>query len=183
MITIDEALNLVLSNLPECHFEAVDFRSALGRVLAENLVATHDIPPFPRSAVDGYALRSQDAGTAPAQLSCVGEIRAGGGTTIPVGRMETVAIMTGAPVPEGADAVQMVEHTRRSDDGREVVLLQPVRPGENIAPRAAEASAGDLILESRPHPRTCRARRAGDVRIRPGQGLRKASSSRDSDGR
>jgi molybdopterin molybdotransferase len=61
--------------------------------------------------------------------------------------METVAIMTGAPVPEGADAVQMVEHSQRSGDGREVVILKPVKLGENIAPRGAEASTGDLVLE------------------------------------
>jgi molybdopterin molybdotransferase len=149
MINIDEALNLVLSNLPERHVEPIDFRSALGRVLAENLVATSDIPPFRRAAVDGYALRFEDAGTAPARLAYVGEIRAGGGTSIPVGRMETVAIMTGAPVPEGADAVQMVEHSQRSGDGREVVILKPVKLGENIAPRGAEASTGDLVLEHR----------------------------------
>src|SRR5688572_6543581 len=148
MITIDEALNLVLSNLPERRLEPVDFRSALGRVLAENLVATQDIPPFPRSAVDGYAVRLADAGTTPATLACVGEIRAGGGTSVPVGPMEAVAIMTGAPVPDGANAVQMVEYTRRSGDGREVVILRAVKSGENIAPRAAEASAGDLILAS-----------------------------------
>src|SRR4029450_2771952 len=64
MIPIAEALKLFLSNLPERHVEPIDFRSALGRVLAENLVATSDIPPFRRAAVDGCALRFEDAGAA-----------------------------------------------------------------------------------------------------------------------
>jgi molybdopterin molybdotransferase len=126
----------------------VPFQSALGRVLAENLTATSDIPPFDRSALDGYAVIAADVAQAPATLELAGMSRAGGGIPGIVTSGQCMAIMTGAPVPEGADAVQMVELSQSSADGRKVQILKAVKAHENIAPRGSEASAGQVVLQS-----------------------------------
>src|SRR5436309_10732918 len=122
MISIEEALELVLAHLPAKRVEEIDFQFSLGRVLAEHVIATTNIPPFHRSAMDGFALRAADARNTPTSLKYVGEIRAGGGLALRIGPGEAAGIMTGAPVPEGADAVQIVELTERSEDGRQVVI-------------------------------------------------------------
>jgi molybdopterin molybdotransferase len=147
MISFEEARSLVLSNLPEPRTEFVPHQSALGRVLAESLLADDNIPPFNRSAMDGYAVHASDVVQAPVELEATGLIRAGGGSPPALPPGHAMAIMTGAPVPEGADAVQMVEHTRLSPDGRRVEILKPVGKGENIAPVGAEAAAGDVVIE------------------------------------
>ena len=120
---------------------------SIGRVLAEPIHADRDFPPFPRAARDGYALRSTDLGHVPAVLELIGEIKAGIGTAdmpqeITTGQV--VAIMTGAPVPVAADAVVMVEYTRRQ--GNRVEVLRGVTAGENIVPRGSEARSGTLLL-------------------------------------
>jgi molybdopterin molybdotransferase len=148
MISVEEALGILLSNLPARRVEQVPFQSALSRVLAEDLVATSDIPPFYRAAVDGYAVLAADVQNVPVELNLVGESRAGGGMP---GRMksgETMSIMTGAPVPDGADAVQMVEMCRPMDEERKISILKPIRAGNNIAPRGSEAKAGNTILQT-----------------------------------
>lgn len=147
MIPIDEALRRIEKNLPAPAIESLDFRSAHGRVLAEGLTATGDIPPFNKSAVDGYAVRAADVRAVPAELRCVGESRAGSKWGTPLREGEAISIMTGAPVPDGADAVQMVEKTRRSADGSLVTILSGVRVGENVVLRGSEASTGKVILE------------------------------------
>src|SRR5438093_933356 len=148
MISIEEALELVLAHLPAKRMEEIYFQSSLGRGLAERVIATANIPPFHRSAMDGFALRAEDVGNAPVRLKCVGEIRAGGGLVLRIGPGEAAAIMTGAPVPEGADAVQIVELTERSGDGQYVVIQKPVSLGANIAPMGSEARAGETVLEA-----------------------------------
>jgi molybdopterin molybdotransferase len=85
------------------------------------------------------------------ELEYAGEVRAGGGVAIPLSAGQAVAIMTGAPLPEGADSVQMVEQTRRSADGRRITVERPVKPGENITPLGFEASIGDVVLEADRH--------------------------------
>jgi molybdopterin molybdotransferase len=147
MISFEEALALVLANLPEARVESISYRSAPGRILAESLQAGSDVPPFNRAAMDGYAVRASDVARAPVELESAGSIRAGGGSPPVLRPGQAMAIMTGAPVPEGADAVQMVEHTQISPDGRRVVILKPVRQGENIAPLGSEAAAGDVVME------------------------------------
>ncbi len=148
MISVEEALRLVLSHLPERRSESVDFQEALGRVLAQDIRATTNVPPFDRSAMDGYSVRAADVVHAPVDLEYAGEIRAGGGDPGFVGMGQARAIMTGAPLPRGADAVQIVEQTRRSEDGRRITILKPVQQGENIAPLGCEAKAGEPVLES-----------------------------------
>src|SRR5262245_48374403 len=121
MIPIDEALRIVLANLPPRRVERLALKAALGRVLAEDVVADMDVPPFRRSAVDGFAVRSADLSATPAHLRLVGESRAGQASAAAVGPGEAIAIMTGAPVPDGADAVQMVEACSRANAGEIVV--------------------------------------------------------------
>jgi len=112
------------------------------RVLAEPVVADRDYPPVARSIRDGYAVRSQDL---PGRLRVVAELRAGQSYNRPVGPGEAVAIMTGAPVPEGADQVVMVEYTTQS--GAEIITDRPPRPGEFINPQGSEARKGEVLLE------------------------------------
>ncbi len=148
MISVEQAIELVLSNLPERKSELVPLRSALGLVLSGALVADADVPPFNKAAMDGYAVRAADVRQSPVELVIAGEVRAGGGLPATLNSGEATSIMTGAPVPEGADAVQMVEQTELSRGRRKVRILKPVAPGENIAPRGAEARAGDTVLEA-----------------------------------
>jgi molybdopterin molybdotransferase len=147
MISVEEALEILLSNLPGCKIEEIPFQSALGRILAERLVATSDIPPFDRSAMDGYAVLAADVQHTPVELSLVGESRAGEGMVGELKQGEAVAIMTGAPVPEGADCVQLIELTKLSDDARRVTILRPVQVRENITPQGSEARAGEMVLD------------------------------------
>ena len=146
MISVEEALEILLSNLPERKVERVPFQESLGRVLAENLTATSDIPPFYRSSMDGYAVLAADVENPPVELRIAGESRAGGGIPGILKSGEAIATMTGAPVPEGADAVQVIEQCEIIDGGRKVRILKPVKAHENIAPRGSEAKAGNVVL-------------------------------------
>ncbi len=136
--------------------ETVDLLAGLGRVLAEGVVADRDFPPFDRATRDGYAVRAADLAKVPARLAVVGEVKAGDWPepgACSVGRGQAVGIMTGAPLPAGADAVVMVEHTSLGDvpAGKSVAKLvevrRSVRQGENFVPRGAEARAGQLLLD------------------------------------
>jgi molybdopterin molybdotransferase len=114
---------------------------AAGRVLAEEITADRDYPPFRRSARDGFAVRAADV---PGELHVIGEVRAGEvfrGSVSPGGAVE---IMTGAPLPEGADAVSMVEHTDRSGD--RVRVARSLTPGENFNAQGVEARQGSIVL-------------------------------------
>lgn len=124
----------------------VSLLDSAGRVLAEPIHADRDFPPFSRSTRDGFAVRSQDIQDLPAPLQCQGLVKAGGEFTGAVGALECVEIMTGAPVPEGADAVVMVEYTTR--DGEWVHVNRAVTAGENVVPRGSEAARGDLLIEA-----------------------------------
>jgi molybdopterin molybdotransferase len=118
---------------------------SLGRVLAEPVLADRDQPPFPRSTRDGFACRAADL-AADLPLNIIGSIRAGDAEAIEVGAGKAVEIMTGAPVPAGADCVVMVEHAERDRDTLRISPGRGIMPGENIVPRGAEARAGDVIL-------------------------------------
>lgn len=141
-------MRLVLRSIPAPRTEEVSFRSAPWRLLAEDILAPEDIPPFDRSAMDGYAFRASDAAEKPAQLELVGEIRAGGGTPGAIQPGQAMAIMTGAPVPKGADAVQKIEETSLSGDRRSVTILKSVKIGANIRHSGSESRAGDRVLEA-----------------------------------
>jgi molybdopterin molybdotransferase len=144
MIAVEKALEIVLSRVSTLPAEEIDFTDAPGRILREDVAADTDLPPFRRSAVDGYAVRAEDTASLPARLRLVGSVPAGTYPDFRVGPGETASIMTGAPVPEGADAVQMVEESREEETG--VVLLSSVSPGQNVAPRGAEVIRGEVVL-------------------------------------
>jgi len=128
--------------------EQVPLLESLGRTLAEEIVADRNLPPFPRATRDGYAVRAEDVQLIPTELRIVGQIRAGG--ELPEGftklsRGQAISIMTGAPVPSGANGVVMVEHTERKGDS--VRLLRSVTNGENVVPLGSEARAGAVLIE------------------------------------
>jgi molybdopterin molybdotransferase len=127
--------------------ELLSLLDAIGLVAAEDLRADRDFPPFPRSTRDGFAVRSEDVSTVPARLQCVGEIRAGASeeqSKVRVGRGETAEIMTGAPVPPGANAVVMVEYTARSAET--ITVQRVVAKGENVVAAGSEARCGDVMV-------------------------------------
>ncbi|MDR0310662.1 MAG: molybdopterin molybdotransferase MoeA [Acidobacteriota bacterium] len=148
MISIEEALEILLRNIPAPKTERIPFYKSLGRVLAEDIVATSDIPPFNRATMDGFAVRSADVQNAPVELILGGEARAGGGIHERLRPGEAIYIMTGAPVPDGADAVQIVEVCPVSPCESKVTVMEPVAPGDNIAPKGREAMSGDVIIKA-----------------------------------
>jgi molybdopterin molybdotransferase len=125
--------------------ELLGLLDAAGRVLAEPVHADRDFPPFPRATRDGFAVRSADVLNLPATLDIVGEVRAGTNAEIPaIETGEAVSIMTGAPVPGGADAVVMVEFT--SPAGNRVEVQKTAAAGENVVPAGAEGKRGTEML-------------------------------------
>src|SRR6185436_12023814 len=104
MLSVEEALAAILARIPVLGTERVDVIAALGRVLAEPIVSRREIPPWPNSSMDGYALRAADTGPGLA-LTVVGRVEAGGLPSRVLGRGEAMRIFTGAPLPEGADTV------------------------------------------------------------------------------
>jgi len=123
--------------------EETGLDGAMGRVLAETVLADRDFPALARSVRDGFAVRAADV---PGELEITGEVRAGERFAGEVGSGQAVAIMTGAPLPAGADAVVMVEHTVSM--GGRVRMAQPAEAGQNINPRGSEAAAGEPLLRA-----------------------------------
>jgi molybdopterin molybdotransferase len=148
MLTYEQARQCVIQKIQASRKprapQAVSVWQALGRVLAQEVTADRDYPPFHRSTRDGYALRAAEA-TPGATLRCAGEIKAGDAVTTPLATGSCVQIMTGAAVPEGADAVVMIELTNRSGDL--VTFERATQTGQCIVPRAREARAAELILK------------------------------------
>ena len=149
MISADEALRLVLANVEPLGIERVSILSALGAVLAEEIRARRDVPAFDNSAMDGYAIRAGDvpgaSETRPARLKVVETIAAGAMPSRRIGAGECARIMTGAPIPLGADAVIAVERTRGGAD--EVEILAACEPGFCVRPRGEDIREADLVFE------------------------------------
>jgi molybdopterin molybdotransferase len=125
--------------------QSASLLDTLGMVLAEPVLADRDQPPFPRSTRDGFACRAPDL-AAGLPLKVIGLIRAGEAAERAVEAGEAIEIMTGAPVPAGADCVVMVEHVQRDGDTLRLTQDRSISPGDNIVPMGAEARAGDVIL-------------------------------------
>src|SRR5213594_4387941 len=138
MIPVADAIQIVLSQTLTLSAESVPLSDALARILAEDIVADSDLPPFDRAQMDGYAVRAADITNTPARLRIVGESAAGAGWHKEMKAGEAVRIMTGAPVPVGADAVQQVELTREVDGAGLVEILESVEVGRSIVRRADE---------------------------------------------
>jgi len=148
MIPVSEAIQIILQHTRKLEVESVALGDAMGRVLAEDIVADSDLPPFDRAQMDGYAVRAADTARTPARLRIVGESAAGAGWHNEMKTGEAVRIMTGAPVSKGADAVQQVELTREIDGGAVVEILEPVEAGRSIVKQAAEIKAGETVLQA-----------------------------------
>ena len=149
MLSYQQARETVISRIrtiprtPET--ETIPLREALHRILAQDILSDRDYPPFDRSIRDGYAVRSAD--THPdAQLKCIGELKAGDPPTISVAPGTCIQIMTGAPLPDGADAVIMVEHTQRNADT--ITLDRAIKPGQHVVHRGSEQAAAKTILSA-----------------------------------
>jgi molybdenum cofactor synthesis domain-containing protein len=154
-IPLDEARALIDDAAqPIVRREIVQLTDANGRVLVEDVVAPFDVPPFSRAGMDGYAVRAEDTFGAsrhePRTLRCIEQVFTGQMPVAHVGRGECVEIATGAPMPEGADAVVMVEETEKQPSG-EIGIFTPVYPRQNVGRRGADIQAGQTVL------------RAGDV--------------------
>ena len=149
MISVEEALERILSRVPQLGDERVGVVESLHRVLAERIVCPRDIPPWPNSSMDGYALRSVDTGTAsadrPVALRMAGHVPAGHVAERALQAGEVYRIFTGAPLPEGADAVIPQEDVT-ADDGT-VTIPRRVPQGDSVRPRGEDMRAGDVVME------------------------------------
>ena len=148
MIPVADAIQIVLSQTSTLSAESVPLSDALARILAENIVADTDLPPFDRAQMDGYAVRAADVVKTPARLRIVGESAAGVGWHNEMNTGEAVRIMTGAPVPSGADAVQQVELTREVNGAGLVEILESVEAGRSIVRQAQEIKRGETVLRA-----------------------------------
>ena len=143
-----EAIRIVQAQTTQLEPETIELATARGRVLAEDVIADSDLPPFDRALMDGYAVRAEDTAAAPVRLRIVGEAAAGRGWRGTLQAGEAARIMTGAPVPVGADSVQQVEVTREFDDGAAVEIDKPTQAGQFITPRATEIKRGEIVLRA-----------------------------------
>jgi molybdenum cofactor synthesis domain-containing protein len=150
-MTLDEAQKAIESQFKPAALgeEEAVLLEAYDRVLSEDVVSTLDIPPFNRSTVDGYAVKAEDTFEAdenqPATLKVSGVVNVGEQPQVKVGKGEAVEIVTGAPIPEGADAVVMVEDTEREDG--ELRVFSPVTPNENVMKRGSDIKKGEAVLK------------------------------------
>jgi len=147
-VRLADALRVVLSRVKPLGLEVVPFDRAIGRVLAEDVISKVDVPPFDRAAVDGYAVRARSTFRAsenkPVRLHVVGSVTIGESTRLRVKEGTAAKIMTGAPIPKGADAVVMVENTEAGDDYIDTRV--PLPPGKNVSARGEDVQAGARVL-------------------------------------
>ena len=146
MLDVDQAIALVLAQCRELPAARVALPQSLFRTLAEPVATDIDQPPFDRSLMDGYAIQAADTLNPPAKLRLAGQIAAG---VMPQSKLQTgeaMQINTGAPIPVGADAVVRVERTQLDANGEIVTVLEAVKLGQSITPRARYKKAGDVVL-------------------------------------
>lgn len=149
MLSVTQAQEIVLRHALSLPPEGVSLTpAALGLVLAEDVASDVDMPPFDKSLMDGYAIRATDLATGKATLTILEEITAGSIPTRPIGSGQASRIMTGAPLPSGADAVVMIERTRLTDGDRVAIEDTPAKSGQNILQRGKEMQRGDVVLSS-----------------------------------
>ena len=152
LVRVSEALGRLRRAVAHrvCEVEEVELMDSLGRICAEDVSATMDVPPYDRSAVDGYAVMAEDvfgaSPTNPVKLRLVGRIFAGSDpSTVPrIGRGEAVEIMTGAPMPSNSNAVVVAEDVKVTEDGIEV--LEPVHPYQNVSRRGEDFRRGEIVI-------------------------------------
>jgi molybdenum cofactor synthesis domain-containing protein len=148
VIPLEEARAHVLDRVKPMPAVRLSTGAAYGCVLAEPVVAFEAVPPFDNSAMDGYAVRAADTTGAPLELSVVGVLAAGADpATVTVGPGQSARIMTGAAMPEGADAIVIVEQTASVDDGRRVRIDAAARAGDHIRRAGDDVHPGDLVVD------------------------------------
>jgi len=146
VIPVADAIARILAGVGPLPAEMVPLGDGLGRVLAEDLASRRTQPPAAVSAMDGYAVRAADVSGAPAELRIVAEIAAGAAWTGSVGAREAARIFTGAPVPEGADAIVIQEDCERSGD--RVTVREPAAAGAYVRPAGLDFAEGDVLLSA-----------------------------------
>jgi len=145
MKTLESARSEVLAAVGVLESESVSIGEARGRVLASDVIAGEDVPPFPNSAMDGFAVRAVDVASPGATLEVLGDLQAGSTTEVVVGTGEAIKIMTGAPMPKGADTVVKVEDT--ITDGSKVEIGIAVEPGTSVRPAGGDVIRDQLVFE------------------------------------
>ena len=145
MIPISKAIGIVKRETKPLAAETVRLSDTVGRILAENILADTDMPPFDRSQMDGYAVIARDTLKTPVRLRIVGESAAGRGWHRKLKHGEAIRIMTGAPVPRGADAIQKIELA--SEAGGIVTVDQPTETGRYIVPKGSEIKKRGKLFE------------------------------------
>lgn len=150
MINVEEAIRIIFAETEVLEIETVDILSSLSRILAEDIYSKDNLPPFDKSAMDGYAIKSKDTEESstekPVKLKIKGIIKAGDFYKDEVHYGEAVKIMTGAPLPKGADAVIQIEKVK--DLNNEVIISEPVSNGKNILKIGEEIKVGQLAISS-----------------------------------
>jgi molybdopterin molybdotransferase len=146
LITVEQAIQILDAAPVHPRTDVIPLNQALGLRLAQEIKSDRDYPPFDKSLLDGYAVHSTDTTAAPVQLKIIETIFAGSTGDKTLGPNEAAAIMTGAPLPPGADAVVPIEQTTRTAD--RVTLSQPAKAGHGIARRASDIPAGQIVLQS-----------------------------------
>jgi molybdopterin molybdotransferase len=148
MISVDEALQVILSSIEVLGLERLPLMSSLGRIIGEDIYAPYPIPSWDNSAMDGYAVIHKDIASAspenPARLEVIADLPAGYATTRELKSGEAIRIMTGAPLPRGSDTVVMVEDTRKEKN--KVAILKSPSQGENIRKAGEDVEKGSLVL-------------------------------------
>src|SRR5258708_7913297 len=182
LLSVDDALAHILSAFTRLHAEQIGSESGFGRVLGEDIVAANDLPPFSNSSMDGYAVRAADVSDAsegkPARLEVIADIPAGTPPTVTIRAGQAARIMTGAPMPAGADAVVPVEHTDDAPKGlkgedrfgapapAQIAIFQTSAVGNYVRPIGEDVQAGKLVLRAE------RVLRPADLGLLAGLGVR-----------
>jgi molybdopterin molybdotransferase len=147
MLAVVEAQTIVLQHARPLPSETVPLTAtALGLVLAESVASDMDMPPYDKALMDGYAVRASDVPAGRALLTVIEEITAGQTPRFPLGPGQASRIMTGAPMPAGADAVVMIESTQTLDENRVQITDKPPKPGQNVLAKGREMRQGETIL-------------------------------------
>jgi molybdenum cofactor synthesis domain-containing protein len=147
MISVSKAIQIIARETKTRGAEKIDLHNAVGRVLREDIVADTDLPPFDRSQMDGFAVVAADTQKAAVTLQIVGESAAGRGWHKTMKRGQAVRIMTGAPLPKGADSVQKIELTNEHDNG-EVALQASTEKGRFIVRKGSEIKSGQTVFRA-----------------------------------
>jgi molybdopterin molybdotransferase len=148
VIELEEAREFIFNHCSKLSIDEVEISKSRGLVLADTVISNDDVPPFPNTAMDGYAVRALDTEHAPVELKVIDTLPAGKVPDLKVGPDEAVRIMTGAVIPEGADAVVMVEKTKEVENGSSVIVEETVNNGNFIRQSGEDFVKGSELFNS-----------------------------------